>query len=512
MFDNFGFIIERKRELHPKRVALVEHGKSVSYTYEELDALSNKTAQALVATAVKKGDRVMAILENSAEFFGLLFGCNKIGAVLVPVNFRLSPDELAIIFEDVAPVMLVYQSDYAVKVERLRSTMKGSTKFIVVQSGANMPTGDQSFADFVSVRQDRSPGIRAGGDDPSVILFTSGSTGKPKGVIQTHRNTFTKSVDHVVDLAPRRDDVLLTMAPVFHVGGLNILTMSMFHVGGSVIVQSRFEPGQALDIIESRRVTLLFAIPTMLKMMVANEGWANHDISSLRYVVSGGEPVPQRIREVFSEKGVPVLAAYGLTEGSSMSSFQREFDHEGKAADCIGKPPTHLESKVVDEAGKEVGTGEVGELIHRGPTVMPGYWNRPEETKSKVKDGWLYTGDLVRKDENGFYYLVGRRDDMIKSGGEKIYPSEVEEVIYRHPKVAEVVVFGRPDETWGNSVWAVVVGKKESRLSEEEIIEYCKRKIAGYKCPRRVILVDEMPHTGSGKVDRKGVKELYGGH
>jgi len=510
LFDNFGFILERKREFHPDRQALVEHETNRSYTYAELDSLSNKTARALVSMGVGKGDRVMALLDNSANFLALYFACNKLGVVLVPVNYRLSPDDVWRIDEEVSPKVIIYQPDYVGKIEALRSKASGKMRFLVVRTDGTAPSRDENFSSLITSQPDKSPGINAGGEDASVILYTSGSSGKPKGVIQTHQNTFVKSVDQLVELAPRRDDVLLTMAPMFHVGGLNILTLSMFHVGGSVVLQNKFKPVEALDIIQERKITLLFAIPTMLKMMLTSDAWVTHTVRSLRYVVSGGEPVPQRIKEAFAEQGVPVLAAYGLTEGSSMSCFQREFDYRGKSADCIGKPPTHLESKVVDESGREVRVGEVGELIHRGPTVTPGYWNQPEETRRKIRDGWLYTGDLVYQDSDGSYFLVGRRDEMIKSGGEKVYPSEVEEAIYTHPKVAEVVVFGMPDERWGHSVWAVVSPKKDSRLTEEDILNYCKEKIARFKCPKKVIIVFELPHMGSGKVDRKGVKEKYG--
>ncbi len=257
-------------------------------------------------------------------------------------------------------------------------------------------------------------------------------------------------------------------------------------------------------------MTLFFVIPTALRMMVRVPGWEKYDISSLRAIAAGGEPVPGPLKDIFAKKGIPVLNAYGLTETADGTLFLREEEAHGKAPHCNGRTFTHVDIRIVDDDENDVPVGEVGEIIHRGPCVATGYLNRPEETAQKFRNGWIHTGDLGMRDEAGLYYIMGRKDDMIISGGENIYPSEVEEALSTHPKVAEVVVLGVPDEEWGQRVKAIIAPKAGMKLTEQDVVEHCKKLMASYKKPTIIQFLEELPKLGSGKVDRSLIKQMYG--
>jgi len=352
--------------------------------------------------------------------------------------------------------------------------------------------------------------VSGGFEDPAVLLYTSGSTGRPKGVPVSHKNLFLSSVSYIVDTELDSNDVTVTSSPIFHVGGFNIFTLPLLHTGDTVILQQEFDPEETWQIMADYGVTKMFAIPTMLNLMIGLDSWQDHDLSSLELVVGGGEPVPSELKKAFQEIGVPCVAAYGLTETTDGSLVLRPEHAMDKSPKCNGKTFTHVDAKVVDENGTERPPGEAGELLHRGPTVADGYFGLPEKTAQTWTDGWFRTGDLAEVDEEGFYHIYGRMDNMIISGGENIYPSEVEEALYSHPQIDEVVVLGVPDDEWGKIVKAVVATSSGDEVPTNEIREFLENRLARFKHPKEYTFVEELPKSGTGKIERQAVYESYG--
>jgi fatty-acyl-CoA synthase len=514
---NFGYIVRKKSYYDPEKVAIVEQATREEYTYGDLERRSNSVARALADRGVGEGDRVCGLFRNSVEFFDLFFATCKLGAAVAPFNYRLAVDELGYLKGDVDPDLFVYEGVF----EGKAAALAGDVPAVRIgeaegEDADGEPTGERVDAEDWSAFYEydgSEDGLEVAGgfEEPAIVLYTSGSTGRPKGVPISHRNLFFSSVSYLVDTELDSDDVTVTSSPIFHVGGLNILTLPLIHTGGTVVLQQEFEPAETWEILEAYDVTELFAIPTMLNAMVGVEGWRDHDLSSLELVVGGGEPVPSELKEAFGSIGVPCVAAYGLTETTDGSLVLRPEHAMAKGPKCNGKTFTHVDAKVVDEDGNELPPGEAGELLHRGPTVADGYLGRPDETEAAfTDDGWLHTGDIAEVDEDGFYYVHGRMDDMIITGGENVYPSEVEEALYSHPDVSEVIVFGVPDEDWGEVVKAVITTTHGGELDHEELRAFLADRLARFKHPREVAYVEELPKSGTGKIERSAVLDRYG--
>lgn len=503
---NFGYIVRKKSYYDPGKVAIVEQATREEYTYADLERRSNAVARAIADRGVGEGDRVCGLFRNSVEFFDLFFATCKLGAVVAPFNYRLSVEELGYLKDDVDPDLFVYEGPF----ERKAGALAGDVP--AVRVGAVDGTEQVEAEDWATFYEyDRSEvEVAEGFEDPAILLYTSGSTGRPKGVPISHKNLFFSSVSYLVDTELDSDDVTVTSSPIFHVGGLNIFTLPLIHTGGTVVLQREFEPAETWEILAEYDVTKLFAIPTMLNAMVGVEGWREYDLSSLDLVVGGGEPVPSELKRAFDSIGVPCVAAYGLTETTDGSLVLRPEHAMDKGPKCNGKTFTHVDAKVVDEEGNELPPGEAGELLHRGPTVAERYLGRPEETAEAWRDGWLHSGDIAEVDEDGFYHIHGRMDDMIISGGENVYPSEVEEALYAHPEVSEVVVFGVPDEQWGEVVKAVVATTHGEGLDYDDLRAFLGDRLARFKHPREVEYVDELPKSGTGKIERSAVLDRHG--
>ncbi|WP_336328577.1 acyl-CoA synthetase [Halovenus sp. HT40] len=506
--SNFGYIVRKKSYYQPDDVAIVEQTTREEHTYGELERRSNSIAAELEARGISKGDRISGLFRNSAEFFELFFATCKLGAILAPFNYRLSPDELAYLNDDADPELFVYEGVF-------EDTAAGLQLDDVPAVRIGEPNGDERVAaDDWSSFYERDPDtieVVDGFEDPAVLLYTSGSTGRPKGVPLSHKNLFFSSVSYIVDTELDSDDVTVTSAPLFHVGGLNIFTLPLIHAGGTVILQQEFEPAETWEIMADYDVTKTFAVPTMLNSMISVEDWQEYDLDSLELVVGGGEPVPTELKEAFAEIDVPCIAAYGLTETTDGSLFLRPEDAMDKPPKCNGKTFTHVDAKVVDEDGEECPPGETGELLHRGPTVADGYLELPEKTAEDFEeDGWFHTGDIAEVDEDGFYHIHGRKDNMIITGGENVYPSEVEEALYSHDKVDEVVVIGVDDEKWGEIVKAVIATTDGNPISDAEFDEFLADRLARFKHPKEVAFVDSLPKSGTGKIERQTVFERHG--
>ena len=512
---NLGYILERNASLSGvgDALAVIEYGRADERqysTYSMLNARANRFANALAAHGVRRGDRVFVLLPNRVETLEVIFGCLKIGAIYTPANFRLSVEELSFMIDNVQPKALVFDSEYAEKVEQLSAR---HPQIWWIEVGERKISKASVFEELLKKASDLSPAVTTSPDETAFILFTAGSTGRPKGVKLTHRSVFFACLANGLSAHLTRRDVYLGAPPMFHAGGLTCFQLYMLMLNGTIVLLRRWTPEAALQAIKDYKVTFHFGIATQLKMMIQVEGWDKY-IGSLRAVNGGGEPQPAELKEAFIRRGITYFNGYGLTEtgatGLNWGASSLDDPILKKASECMGKCPPFVEVRVVNERGEEVGPEEVGEIIvRREPTGAAGYWNNPEEEAKKFRGDWIFTGDLGKYDNDGFFYVLGRLDDMIISGGENIYPAEIERVIYSHPKVADVVVVRAKHPQWGQTPKAIIVPKRGEVLTEQEILDHISARLAGFKKPRKIVFVDDLPRLETGKIDRKKVRELY---
>ena len=493
--------LEKRNLLTPHRIALVDVATGKRYIYRQMNQRANRLANALRNRfGIDRGDRIAILSTNCAEFLEVLFAAAKVGALFVPLNHRLVPRELEYIINDCEPKVLVYEGRFAHTAEAVRAAAHIPS---AVSLRGNGGRGDvEGYEDLLSgVPPTLLHNAPTQFEDPFQILYTSGTTGNPKGVVLSHRMVFWNSVNTMIrDIVPT--DVTLTHTPLFYTGGLNVYTLPLFHLGGRVVLMRSWDADLALELIEKEKITMFFAIPTQFQMMLDAPRFDRTDFSSLRFVVSGGAPCPVPVMEAFRKKGVMFKQGYGLTEvGPGVTAM--ECEDAVRKTGSIGVPNFHMEARIVDDEDHDVQVGHVGELILRGPSMCSGYWNNPEATRKAFRDGWFYTGDLARQDEEGFLYIVGRKKDMFISGGMNVYPAEVEAVLHRHPKIAEVAVVSVPHEKWGEVGKAFVVCKPNETTTVDEILEFCGERLAKYKVPKYVEFTDALPKGPSGKISKK---------
>jgi len=489
-------------------VALVDAATGQSVTYAAWNRRANRVANALAGLGLERGDRVAILAMNTLEYLDLLFGCQKGGYIMQALNWRLTPHELEGLVADAAPRVLIYDAEMAEKAQALLEHVRVDH---VIALGEPQAANHRTWSSWVEAASDRTPEARLWHmDDPWILCYTGGTTGLPKAAILTLGTVTWNAVNTVMSWGLTPDDVALLNAPLFHTGGLNVFTTPLVHIGGTSIVARGFDVEQVFDLVNARRITLFFGVPTMFIMMQQHPRWANTDFSSCKIVISGGAPCPMPVFQRFFEKGVSFKTGYGLTEAGPNNFWLPDEDVQRKPG-SVGFPLFHVHTRIVDEAGKECAPDEVGELLIRGPHVTPGYWNNPEATRETIVDGWLHTGDLARRDAEGYTTIVGRRKDMIISGGENIYPAEVESVMLGHPAVAEAALIGVPHPKWGEVGRAIVALRPGAHLSDEELVAYLKDRLASYKVPKSVVFVDALPKTGAGKIDKKVLQQQFGG-
>jgi fatty-acyl-CoA synthase len=506
----YGDWLCRREWLSPNKVALIDaihHNQNI--TYKEWNQRVNQLANFLRdGLGIRKGDRVSIYAMNRVEYLDTLFACNKLGSILQVINWRLTVRELKDIIHGVAPRVLVYSQEFQNEVDELRPDLPIVEHFVALDPGTNRndtiwPRERENWPET------QLPLVELNWDDPWVICYTGGTTGFPKGAILHYRSITANSLNTIVSWGIRSDDVIPEFMPFFHTGGINVLTIPLIHMGGTNIVCGGFDIDQLFDQIETLGVTFFFAVPTMFLMMIQHPRWEALDLSDVRLVMSGGGTCPRVVYEAFWEKGVEFKAGYGLTEAGP-NTFWLPTELAKSKVGSVGRPMFHIDVKLVDDKGEELEANEAGHLLIRGPHVFGGYWNNPEETDQVLTDGWLHTGDLARKDEDGDYYIVGRSKDMIKSGGENIYPSEVEDVMHSHPAISEAALIPVPDPKWGEVSRAIVVLKPGVELSEEGLTEWMRDQMAHYKVPKSFVFVQELPKTGANKVDKPVLVERYG--
>lgn len=506
-----GDWLMRRADLTPHKVALLDAADNLRpITYRQWHANISRTARLFVERfRIQRGDRVAVLAMNCVAYLDTWFACGKLGAILQNLNWRLTAAELAGLIADAEPTILIYGPDFVDQVRTLRNTGV-AVQGVALDPDRRADPGDAAFTERDAYPDTPFQSVDLTADTPWVICYTGGTTGLPKGAILTHGNVFFNAVNTVAGWGLRPDDITILNAPLFHTGGLNVFTAPLAHIGGTSIVCRQFDPEQVFDLIEQQGVTIYFGVPTMFVALQRHPRWETADFSRVRWMISGGAPCPPPIFETFRKRGIPFRTGYGLTEAGPNTFWLPDDDIERKAG-SVGYPLPHIDLRLVNERGESCAPGEVGELHIRGAHVCAGYWRRPAETAATIVDGWLRTGDLARRDEEGCYTIVGRLKDVIISGGENIYPAEVEAVIAGHPAVVEVALIGAPDATWGEVGWAVVVlhetFHQQATDIEQQILDYCRDRLARYKIPKRVIVAEALPRTGAGKVDKRALRQ-----
>jgi len=508
MQNNLGLFLAKRARLSPRLEALVEVERGRRFTYAELDARANRVANALRAQGVRPGDRVALLMMNGVEYLETYFALAKLGAVMVPLNWRLVPDELAFILRDAGAGTLVYDAEFDAPMAALRGLETPLRTFVRTGDGAP-PGGALSYEALRSAASPEAPPCPAGADDVLFIMYTSGTTGLPKGAVHTHGTMVAASITINLTSDQRYGDRYLQMLPLFHVGALTPATAAV-HRGATLVLMRAFDPKRVFPLIEAERVTTGLAVPAMLNFMLAAGDPRAHDLSSLRWLMSGAAPVPPALIERYAELGIEIHQVYGLTESCGPACLISPDEALAKVG-STGPAFFHTDVRVVDEQGADVAPGEVGEVIVSGAHVMKGYWNRPDATAETIREGWLHTGDLATVDKDGFVFIQDRKKDMIITGGENVYPAEIEGVLARHPDVLEVAVIGMPSARWGESAAAMVVPKAGCSPSAAELVTFCDGKLARYKIPRVVELVDEIPRNPTGKVLKRLLRERFPG-
>jgi acyl-CoA synthetase (AMP-forming)/AMP-acid ligase II len=523
---NLMFPFDRAADLWPDREAVVQ-GDRVRMTYRELHARISGLARGLSARGIEPSRVVAVIAPNVHEFLEAYAACAALGAVVAPVNHRLSAGEIARIIDHCeAAVCLVHTELGQLAAEALRAAQRGSVRRVVLigepPSGLSVPC---PLEDYDDVLDDPSPDpphrLELTADTLAHLYYTSGTTGAPKGVMLTHGNVAFHALAAIAELHLTDADSWLHAAPLFHLADA-WAAFAITWVGGRHVFLPTFDAGEALRTIERDRVTITNLIPTMLNLMVNHPAIDRRDFSSLRAVMSGGAPIaPEIVRRILDRFGCDYVQTYGMTETSPfltvglLKAHMRDLPPERQLAwKCrTGRPFVGVELRVVREDGREVARDdrEVGEIEARGPTVTPGYWRDPQATAEAFRDGWLRSGDLAVVDSEGYINIVDRKKDTIITGGENVYSTEVELVLYEHPGVLEAAVVGVPDPVWGEAVTAVVVPREGHQPEEREIIEHVRSRIAHYKAPRRVVFAPELPRTGSGKISKKALRERLAG-
>jgi len=489
--------LDKRSKLSPGQVALIDYPNGSETTFREWNERVNRTANYLKNLGVSKGDRVAVYASNTPEYLDLFWAMSKTGAILQNLNWRLTVHELKDIIAAGEPRVLIYSEDWRSQVEALKPALSSVEHVVAItQPGAD----EHDFSERDSMPADLTDAPDLSLDDPWGIYYTGGTTGLPKGAVLTYGNMTWNSVNTNMSWGVNGQHRVALQLPFFHIGGPNVFMVPLVHVGGTTILCTGFDPDETFDLVEQWGITHYIGVPTMFQMLQSHPRWEAADFSSLELVISGGAPCPLPVMEKFWERGVDFKMGYGLTEASG-NNFWLPQKLVCQKPGSVGYPIFHIDMKVVREDGTECDVDQGGELLIRGPHVMAGYWRNPEATEETIRDGWLHTGDLAKYDQDGCYYILGRSKEMFISGGENVYPAEIESVLCAHPLVTEAAVVGVPDETWGEVGKAFVVAAHG--YDQQELRAFLAQRLARYKLPRSIIVLDALPLTAIGKIDKK---------
>ena len=501
-----GSWLTKRALLTPDKEAVVDAERRLNY--KQLNRRVNRLAGALQASGLQLGDRIGILSYNCIEFVEVIMAAAKLGLILVPLNWRLTPTELAFNLNDSGAETLFFDADLL----ELADGVKGATslkRFIVF--GEKQISQAQAYESLLSEQSESEPETKPlpNLDTPHIIMYTAGTTGKPKGAILSQGASFWNVVNLNVALDFTSEDRDLLVLPMFHIGGIGLFTLPMLYDGGTVVIQRTFDPAKTLALLEEERITLFFGVPAIFLALIQHPQFDASAFKNVRLVMSGGAPLPVSLVKQYHEAGIILQQGFGMSEAApSIATLAKELAL--KKAGSIGRALMHLEARIVDDNMSAVPTGDVGELVLRGPNLLQGYWNRPDATKEAFKGGWFHTGDLARMDADGELYIVERKKDMFISGGENVYPAEIENTIFELPQVAEAAVIGIENEKWGEVGRAVVALKEGQNLTVEEIIDYLKKRLAKYKIPKSVVFVEQLPRNAAGKVLKTVLKQEQG--
>jgi fatty-acyl-CoA synthase len=482
-------ITAKRAELTPHRVAFEDAITGRTLTYAQLDERVSRCAGALAALGVGREDRVAILCRNRIEFFEFLFGCGKLGAILVPLNWRSPGAELAALLDDCAPKLLVFGAEDA-------ETAQSLTRAGLAHLALDSPGGYERLLEAAApLRSER----RWPAEAAWFLMYTSGTTGQPKAVMQTYQMSAVNAFHVTQAFGLREGDTSLNFLPLFHTAGIQLVTLPTLMAGGTVIMLPGFDETRALELMP--RLDIFFAVPAVYQQLALHPSFENADLARVRSWGCGGAPLSDVLVERYAAKGVLVCNGYGMTETGPTAFIAAREDALSKIG-SVGKPQLLLDVRIVDADGNDVAVGESGEIWMRGPGLTPGYWKKPEETaKAFTADGWLKSGDTGRRDADGCYYVAGRIKEMYISGGENVYPAEIENVLARHPAILESAIIGVADEKWGEVGHAFVMLRADAPpITAAEVIQFCRANLAGYKTPRHVTFVEEFPRTAAGKI------------
>jgi len=493
--------------MQPNKIAIKDLDTHRQFTYQQLNERSESLAAWLQDHGVEVGCRVAILARNCAEFFELQFACGKIAAIAVPLNWRLTEKELDYIVNDCSPTVLLYDGKFRDMAHYLQTHCQIAT-LLEIDAENDQGAYEQALGQHA---RGCSP-VSMSHDDTTMIMYTSGTTGHPKGAEITHRMNLYNCINLGTPGRISPDSVHLVALPLFHTGGLNCYANPVLHAGGQVLLMRDFSPGAALRIMGDAElgVTHFFAIPAAYQFMMLHPDFGSTDFSRIRIAGVGGAPCAETILKTWLDRGVSVFQGWGMTEtspGGTALNAEDAFRKIGSA----GKPVMHTEIKIVAEDGNPVLQGEVGELLIRGPNITPGYWNDAAATADAFVDGWLKTGDAARVDDEGFIYIVDRSKDMYISGGENVYPAEIENVLYQLPQIAEAAVIGIPDKRWGETGMAVLVLREGKTLDDKTLIAHCRKNLANFKVPHAVERIDALPRNATGKVLKRELRDRFVG-
>jgi len=482
----------------PDKIAFKEYETGRSLSFKQLNHLGNCLAHRLSKECgLQKGDRIALLAENCLTYLVLFATAQKTGCVLVPMNYRLASAEIDFLLSNSQPKLVINEAKFQQKIA-------DSQHYHQIPYRWDMETLTESLDK--QAHQPETPYFPQTSihvDDPIFILFTSGTTGFPKGTLYTHKMLFWNSINTSMSLIVNSESRTINCMPPFHTGGWNVLTTPFFHHGGYSCLMKSFDAKTVLKLLETEQVTTFMGIPTMLKMMAELPEFETVNLSSLHYVIVGGEAMPIPLIKKWHNKGVPIRQGFGMTEvGPNLTSLHQ--DDAVRKIGSIGRPNFYVEIKIVDEQGEECPPNKAGELLLRGPMVTPGYWQNEAATQKAFSNGWFKTGDRVRQDEEAYLFVVDRIKNMYISGGENVYPAEIERVLLAHPNVSEAAVVGIGDEKWGEVGKAFIV-QKES-ISVGELMDYCRSKLAKFKVPKSIVFLAALPKNGTGKINRKALK------
>lgn len=508
-----GEVLRWNEKRHPEKEAIVfgEHRINFRYFLERV----NRIANGFLQMGLRTGDRVAFMAQNCHQHIELLFASAKAGVILVPIGFRSSADELLYIINDTEPDVFIISQDYQDIVKAIQPDMKkGIENYICLEKRIDSMI---SYEKWLESLPDSEPDTLVAEDCDLTILYTSGSTGKPKGVVQTQRSWVSGAINQVCNLAIRETDIALITVPLNHLAGIWPF-LSHFFIGGSVVILRGYEAVKVLEDLEKEKISTINLVPTHLIDLLSVAKKGQYDLSYLRMITYGAAPMPVEVlKECEKTFGNIFTHVYGLTETTGLVTYlkiegnasKNDGDMIGLYSRSCGREGIFMETRVVNSEHNDVQVGEIGEIIVRGSCVMKEYWRNQEETLKTLEKNWLHTGDLATVDKNGYIFIKERKGFKIISGGENIYPKEVEDVIYQHTAVKEVAVVGVPDKRWGEAVKAVVVLEKGCKTSANEIIEFCKKNLASYKKPKSVDIISELPKSPVGKILKKEIMQWY---